>query len=601
MAPISRLHSISKLQWGSGWIVSIILLFFVFTIHGSALYGNWRWDDAGHLLKALEYSPLEYFFIPKIMGAVSGYQITPWNIFVYDINLYLFGLRPFWFYLHHLLSLWLASVATYILLRNWYGQIQSFFGASLFLIGPPVFTVAQQLMTGHYIYGLFFSSIMLHLYILSLRKQSIMFSFFSAIFYLFAVSCKEVYVPFILLFPFFSDNLKLSRYAKYLLFHIVILTGYSLWRYLILGSLRGPLFKSSAIKFNIILGSIKSIFFTLFGNSIISWLLMISLLALLIGFLCNHKMNKFFLIVSALVMFLPIYPFVISGINWMESGRYLFAFWWLVCIIIVTILSIYKKNRSLYVFISLVLAISVGIQSSKQARYEKKINLIFDAHYDMAVNARPPLLIYAEPAFFWPDYFMMGLWDYQSLLKKLGIKYNDYWPFLFWTPKDNEIDKIAVWDNESLCFKRVSEFSKIKKEQFIAQMKLIGEPKLAIFNILPLPLIEQKNGFVDNVNQLGNKIEIKGRLPHSRYVKKMVFLISPISPKNFTISSFHKSSAEISDYNSSDFLISMDFENEMEAKRAASSFCVASMGFEKERKVLSLFNNLPTYCDGFLK
>lgn len=74
------------------FIAWIFLLLFIFVLHGSALRGNWRWDDTRHLSRAIEYSPWQYFFIPKITGVVSGYQVTPWNVFVYGMNLKLFGL-----------------------------------------------------------------------------------------------------------------------------------------------------------------------------------------------------------------------------------------------------------------------------------------------------------------------------------------------------------------------------------------------------------------------------------------------------------------------------------------------------------------------------
>lgn len=586
------------------FILWIFLLLFIFILHGSALHGNWRWDDTRHLSRAIEYSPWQYFFIPRITAAVSGYQLTPWNVFVYDINLKLFGLRPFWFYLHHLLSLWLVAIFTYILIRNWQGPIQSFYGAFLFLIGPPFFTVSQQLMTGHYIYGLVFASVMLHLYILSLKNQSLMLSFLSSIFYLLSVSCKEVYVPFVLLLPFISERLSLPQRARYFLFHIVMVVGYIFWRYVTLGSATGPLFRTSGYRLNEILSSLVSIFYTLFGSSIFSWFVVGCMLILLVWSIFTRKMKISILLISFFVMFFPLYRLIENGEKWIGSTRYLFAFWWLLCILIINTMFALKNKKILYFVIS-ILTIAVVLQSVKQVQHDRKVNLMFDAHYDAVFKTRPPVLIYTELAFPEPNYLMMGLWDFRSILKKLGkVKHNDYWPFLSWTPSDNEIDKIILWNDECLCMKKVVEFPETEKKKVIDQIKLIGNPRLAVFyNIPPLPLVDKKGGAVDSVKQISNKVEIKGRLNLADNSKKVLFLTLDVHPRSYSIT--RQSGLDrvdnFSDNINSVFLISLEFKNEEDAKRATTNFCILAMGFEPERYILSLLDNLPSHCDGFLK
>jgi hypothetical protein len=70
-----------------------------------ALNGYWRFDDGAHLMFATEYSPSQYFFNPVVTRAFSGANITPWNVFFYDLNLSIFGFHPAGFYFHLLFLL----------------------------------------------------------------------------------------------------------------------------------------------------------------------------------------------------------------------------------------------------------------------------------------------------------------------------------------------------------------------------------------------------------------------------------------------------------------------------------------------------------------
>ncbi len=135
------------------------LLFALLTIiiHGSNLFGSWRWDDGVHMAYANAFSPLQYFFEPEVTRLQSGANVSPWNAFFYDINLNLFGMHPVGHYGHMLLILWLAACLFYLLLRNWLPPLSAFIGVAVFLLGKPTLHIAAGLLHGHYATGLLFS------------------------------------------------------------------------------------------------------------------------------------------------------------------------------------------------------------------------------------------------------------------------------------------------------------------------------------------------------------------------------------------------------------------------------------------------------------
>ena len=183
------------------FIVAIILFLMTWYFHGSAFNGFWRFHDGMHILFALTHSPWQYFFDPVTIAEQSTH-LTPWNVLFYDINISLFGLTPKWHYTHLILLIWGGCFMTFILLRIQLGIFFSLFGAVFFLLGLSTTESVQQLMNGHYLTGLIFTQISIYLYILSLNKNNNKaLAILGAFFYLLATTCKEVYVPLIIILP----------------------------------------------------------------------------------------------------------------------------------------------------------------------------------------------------------------------------------------------------------------------------------------------------------------------------------------------------------------------------------------------------------------
>jgi len=231
------------LSWST---ISAFLLLTAISIslNYSALSGNWRWDDPSILLHIHSNSFIDDFTTPEIWQSFSPANLTPWLTFSYELDLILFGLEPKLFYLHQLIAIALAGFMLYCLLGLWVKKSFALLGAGLFLSGTPSLLIAQQLMTRHYIEGLIFCLGSLFCFVLFLRQQRNSLLVLSAVFYLLAVTAKEIYVPLVLLLPFLQEGSAKSR-----LFatgpHLVIAALYTLWRGYMLDNLGGGYMSSS--------------------------------------------------------------------------------------------------------------------------------------------------------------------------------------------------------------------------------------------------------------------------------------------------------------------------------------------------------------------
>jgi hypothetical protein len=213
-------------------------------LHGSALDGGWRLDDPPHLQFVARHAPWEYFSVRAVMLQQSYAHITPWNALFYELGLPWFGLDPRGHYAHMLVVLWATALATGLLLRRWLSAGVAAMAAALFLALPPTASVAQQLMTGHYAWGLLFSVLALHFHSVALEQAPAptgrppKAAFAAAGCYALACLCKELYVPlvaFALLMPAASRRLWWSSALPWL----AVALAYTVLRLHVLGGIGG--------------------------------------------------------------------------------------------------------------------------------------------------------------------------------------------------------------------------------------------------------------------------------------------------------------------------------------------------------------------------
>jgi hypothetical protein len=170
-------------------------------LHHSALQGSWRNDDPMLLAFAAAFSPAQYFFTREGMLQLSYASTSPWAGLFFDSNLALFGLSPRGHYAHMLVLLWGIASATALGLRRWLDAPAAWAAGALFLAMPPTGAIAQQLMTGHYAWGLLFSVLALWAFARAIDRDSLRWAVAAAALYGLAALCKELYVtlPVVLL------------------------------------------------------------------------------------------------------------------------------------------------------------------------------------------------------------------------------------------------------------------------------------------------------------------------------------------------------------------------------------------------------------------
>ncbi len=299
-------------------------------LHGSALAGGWRFDDPSHLLFALEHPAWpRYFADPAVYRLFSVCNLTPWNPLLYRINLDLFGLNPAGFYAHHLLSLWLAGVATYYLLRLWVRPAWALAGSLVFLLGLPTAGVAQQLMTGHYVDGLVFTVCALHGFVRAARSGRTGFAWAGGVCYALAVTAKEIYVPLPLLLLVLPEGDWRARLKMGLPFFTVLL-AYIPWRWFMLGMLGGgyrgvlPPADTPGMAWNLIRVPLLA-----FGGgdpwSVAALLLCAPLIWLAA---CRQPRNTLVFLAALALLLAPLAPLAKWGGIRLQDSRYLFLCWW---------------------------------------------------------------------------------------------------------------------------------------------------------------------------------------------------------------------------------------------------------------------------------
>ncbi|MET0091454.1 MAG: hypothetical protein ABW068_15800 [Candidatus Thiodiazotropha sp.] len=355
----------------------------------SALGGYWRFDDGYLLDYASRFSPWDYFFDPAITRGYSLNNLTPFNPLIFDLNLSLFGFQPLGFYAQHLMTLAACGMASFFLLRLWIPGSLAFFGSACFLAGAPTLFVAQQLMVGHYIAGLMFAIIATYFYARSLLHQNWRPALLSALFYILASSCKEIYFPLPFVVVFFNMGGWRRRFLHALPMFLWSF-AYLAWRTHTLGSLVGG-YDSGPREFSIlkVLSAYLGIPQLLLGGPVTGIGMMLVLLVMTTYLGVLRRLNPLLLIVAVLAVLLPLAPLThFPGLS--QPNRYLLLPWWLISIFLSFAIGQLPrpgtalKSLMLSGVIALALSQAWHIQSQQQPKLER-----FDTVYRFFLNAPP--------------------------------------------------------------------------------------------------------------------------------------------------------------------------------------------------------------------
>jgi hypothetical protein len=218
----------------AGWVLAAIAVAAaVALLYGPALRLWWTYDDF-YCLHLIRGAPLLASF-SSAAWRQSG-MFTPLLLVSFATDLRVFGLRPGLFYAHQLLSLALAALALFAVLRLWLPRRLALFASLLFLAGAPISAWAQELLVRHYVEGLILAAASVWLFVAGLRDRRALLAVISAACYFAASLEKEVYVPVIALLAALPERDRRSRFRA-LVPHAIALAAYLAWRLAEVGSL----------------------------------------------------------------------------------------------------------------------------------------------------------------------------------------------------------------------------------------------------------------------------------------------------------------------------------------------------------------------------
>ncbi len=371
------------------WLLLLTLL-----LHHSALDGYWRFDDGWLLDYASRFAPWEYWFDPAVTRGYSPNNLTPWNPFLFDINLALFGFSPAGFYGQHLATLAAVAWASFLLLRLWLGTAFALLGASAFLLGAPVLQVAQQLMVGHYLLGLLFAIFALYAFVRGVRARRWQWVAGGTLCYVMASACKEVFVPLPGLLPLLGEG-DLRTRLRYALPFFAWSLAYLGWRYQVLGTLVGgytgaPLDPGGA------LSQLGRIPLWLFGDDL-PGLAALALLAIVLAWTwAKGSINGPLLLVALLLLLLPLVPLTANpGIK--GPDRYLLLPWWALSMLLAWLLGRLPRPAAGYrLLLGAGLLAVAGLHGQRALQPLQPSLERFDRLYRAALEAGPGQVLLLE-------------------------------------------------------------------------------------------------------------------------------------------------------------------------------------------------------------
>lgn len=489
----------------------------VIALHHSALLGSWRWDDGMHLLHMTQYSWTSIFFDPEVMRSVSGNQFAPWNIFLYYINHALFGSDVLWYYAHHLFSLWLAAAGLYLLARQWVSAPRAALAPALLLVGVPTSQMAQQLMTGHYIDGLVFATFGLVCQLRAVNtfqtahRKALVLSIAGALLYGGACLCKEVYVPWILLWlvvPWVFAPAK-RCVAICAAPALLVALAYTVARTQIFGS-GGGYYGGDVSNWEVtdIARSLASILRVLLGDGMhaLAGVALICM-ALFAGVRKSYAWGA--VCVSAvLVTLLPLVVLAASDPPWALHARYLWAPWILGSLIWTAPWE--GVLRPIQWFACLLFATLAICQMTTLRPDDQRREAMFDAHSRMVLQPISEVTHWAPAEFNGASYMSFVTYATHEALRRLG-HITSHPPKVLRSVPDDPVQQATAqaWDASCHCFRALLALTEAERKALLVKTK--SEKGLLLPGIYPLA--DAYVGPTPEMRVEGNQLHISGTAP----------------------------------------------------------------------------------------
>jgi|GEM_PF-4691982 len=572
------------------------LLVVVVVFHHSALSGSWRWDDGMHLLHTTQYAWSSVFIDPEVLRSVSGNQFAPWNLFLYYINGALFGADAHFYYAHHLLSLFAGAAGVYALLRQWLPARHAWVAPALLLTGVPTFQMAQQLMVGHYLYGLLFATAGLIFLIRAVHARDVSpgtalaLSLASAMFYGLACLCKEIYVPWILMWLVIPWVLKSS--LKRMVVHVVpamlVALAYTLVRLRLFGGAEGY-YGGGARSWEAIsvIQSLSSIPGALFGDGIRG---LASLMLVLLAWIAGSRKSFAWALMSASALLITLVPLVFlasSNPPWDIHARYLWAPWLLICLVWAAPWNgAIPRMRAIA---CLLFAGLVGWQVVSVRPVDQQREAMFDAHSRMVLQQSSKVTHWAPADFNGSSYMTFVTYAVHEGFRRSGHAGDDP-PKLLRTIPDHSVDQTAtqVWDARCNCFRPFSTLSPDEGHAALARMR--AEKGMLIPGVHPLA--DAYQGPTPEMRVDGNRLHVTGTAASEG--AGHVLLLAGWAPSRLVSSRVTTDSSDQSAGKTMNYNIVLESSSPDAAQRTRQQLCMLMQSQTHPHSFVALDSEAPT-------
>ena len=303
--------------------LTLTLALAIAVLYGRAVRLWWLGDDLALLRLASDHRLTDVLLSPAFWRSLPGGVFTPLQVVSLEADLALWGMRPVFYYLHHLVALWAAAAAIFFLYRFWLTGAAAFAVALLFLLGVPTAAVAQQVMVRHYLEGLVFAAAAATVFVGGLRRRSRPLLLLAAACYLGAMAYKEIYVALPLLLLLLPEQSLTARWRASAPLWLA-LVFYLAWRWAMLGTLYGgygfvlrPAELPAAVP---LLSRVAAR--EVWGSGWLAWPLGLLTAAVVLRLALSHRRGAGLALAGLALAVLPVLPLVVA-----PAPRYFLLLW----------------------------------------------------------------------------------------------------------------------------------------------------------------------------------------------------------------------------------------------------------------------------------
>jgi len=191
--------------------LALLLVAIAIGIYRKVLRLWWMFDDPYHL-NLISATPFRALTTRVFWHQFSTPIFTPLLLMSLKLDLKYFGARAEPFYIHQLVAFALIAPLLYFVLRLWLHPAPAFAAALASIVGVPVLSAVPLLMLRHYVEGAVFALASVLTYVIGVRGRRMSVSIVSALLFLAAALCKEIYAPLIAVLALIPEGTLRERF-----------------------------------------------------------------------------------------------------------------------------------------------------------------------------------------------------------------------------------------------------------------------------------------------------------------------------------------------------------------------------------------------------